>query len=101
MWIDKAKWTEYNEVGDNVVQGKFELQGTFTREEWDKIKVGFIAMGLMQLGGHRPERTSPSRQEFVAAIQDVASGRNFEAIKQLRDKYNIPQEKTLTLKDTQ
>lgn len=99
MWIDRSLFQENNQHDDSIVNGHIEINGQFSREEWEKIKTGFIAMGLMQRGGHRPVRQFPSRLEFIEAVQAVAGGRNEDAVKQLYDKYQIPYTKQLTLGD--
>lgn len=93
MYIRRSIFHEANPVsGDWIVKGQIAIDGEFTRDEWEQIKTNFIAMGLLQVSkGQKPlSKRVPSRNEVMAAIQDIASGRDPEAWNKLVEKYQLP-----------
>ena len=93
MYIERFVCQEHNASGDWLVKGEIYIKGEFSREEWEKIKVAFMAMGLAQLSrGPKPSESLPSRQEFIAAImEDARNNSDGEALRRLKKKYHIPQ----------
>jgi hypothetical protein len=94
MWINKAAFRENNHRTDPIVRGQIAIDGEFYRNEWEKIKEVFIAMGLAQLGGERPKPDHPTHQEIVAAIQEdsTACDSGHTAQRKLFARYGITEE---------
>lgn len=92
MYIERFTCQEHNASGDWLVKGEIYIKGEFSREEWEKIKVAFMAMGLSQLSrGPKPSESLPSRQEFIAAMMEDVRNQNGEALARLKKKYHLPQ----------
>jgi hypothetical protein len=93
MYIERFTCRENNAPGDWIVKGEIYIKGEFTREEWEKIKSTFIAMGLFQKShGRRPSETTPSRADVVEHIMRIAGNRQGEALFRCpAEKQKLPQ----------
>lgn len=92
MYIKRSVFQNNNPSNDWLVKGYIAIDGEFTREEWEAIREAFIAMGLFQTMTNQVPLSQriPSRQECVAAIQDIASGRDPRAWDKMAEKYKLP-----------
>lgn len=92
MYIKRSVFQNNSMSSDWLVKGYIVIDGEFTREEWEAIREAFIAMGLFQVATKALplSKRIPSRAECVAAVQDVASGRDPRAWDKVVEKYNLP-----------
>ena len=92
MYIEKFICQENNATGDWLVKGDIHIRGEFSRDEWEKIKTAFVALGLAQLGkGGKPSERVPSRAEFTDAMMEDARNNNNMALRRLKAKYHMPE----------
>ena len=93
VYIKRSVFQENNSSGDWLVKGYIAIDGEFTRHEWEAIREAFMAMGLFQVSTKAIPLSQriPSRSECVAAVQDVASGRDPRAWEKIVEKYKLPE----------
>ena len=92
VFIKRSVFQNNSPSGDWLVKGYIAIDGEFTREEWEALRAAFIAMGLFQVATNAIplSKRIPSRAECIAAVQDVASGRDPRAWDKVVEKYNLP-----------
>jgi len=94
MFISHCQFKELTMRGEPIVKGHIEIDGEFTQEEWNKIRIQFIAMGLVQGRQQRRKRLMgvlvPTRQQAIDAMTIDARNCNTDASDRLRAQYAIP-----------
>ena len=90
MYVEHCAFVERN-PGDWFVKGHIQIDGEFTRAEWEKIKNTFVALGLFQLRyGRRPSDNFPTRAQVIEAIMEDSRNGDSKATEALSVRYNIP-----------